>query len=133
MRASLGRWAVALRMLCALAMLAVGFSHSMPVQAFAKPLNLSAYMLPDGTRPVICVTDINPEKDNQRNGHLPARDCEACQIGQVILLAAPPATFPLPARVVPCPMLPMTAEMLSRPRLPPNTGPRAPPHPFLTA
>ena len=48
MKLGCSRWKTAVRMLCALALFAVGFAHKMPVASAAAPLEIAAYMLPDG-------------------------------------------------------------------------------------
>lgn len=52
MVAKLNNWRVALRIMCAIALLALGFSHKMPVVAATlSEAQLAAYILPDGTLP----------------------------------------------------------------------------------
>lgn len=121
-------------MLCAWAVLAVGFAHKMPAAAAVEPYNLSAYLLPDGSRPVVCITDTGAEKNSHKGGHTAPSDCEACRISQGVLLPSPPpAAAHVPVRVVPSPVLPMTAEAVVPPPVPPHTGPRAPPSAPLNA
>ena len=61
---------IALRLLCAMLLVVLGFAHR-PVSASAMPMDMSAYALPDGTMPTICIPDesggktgkdIQPEK-----------------------------------------------------------------------
>ncbi|MBY5529328.1 hypothetical protein [Rhizobium leguminosarum] len=119
---------LAVRIICALALLFVGFAHQVP--AFAKdslsPAALAQYVLPDGTLPTLCITVVdNNGKEHGKVGHL--NPCEACRISASVLLPQPAdatgvrmsfgVTIDLPRRV----------EILHRQLYPPNTGPRAPP------
>lgn len=121
------------RMICAIALLLVGFAHQAP--SFAKdalvPAEFAEYVLPDGTLPVICVAGkaggMHKHEKAQMHG------CEACRIGASVLLPVPQnsgtkliwtSTF---ARQV------YDTEISLRRTLPPNTGPRAPPRNWACA
>jgi hypothetical protein len=77
------------RISCAFALVLVGFAHQAP--AFANgafiPDELSEYVLPDGTAPVICT--IGKAQPSHHNGKLHAHGCEACRISASIVLPAP--------------------------------------------
>ncbi|MBX4976581.1 hypothetical protein HJB73_24595 [Rhizobium lentis] len=122
----------ALRVLCAVALVFVGFAHQ-PAAAAADefaPAGLVQYVLPDGTLPTLCVTAADTSGQNQHD-QAHSQGCEACRIGASIRLPAPTdiagAIF-FAAAVE----LPIRAEAFHRRLFPPNTGPRAPPpHPIL--
>lgn len=127
-------WAVALRLLCAFALLAVGFAHKLPEAVAAEATDFSAYVLPDGTLPVICVTDTGTDQqtDSHKTKHIAASDCEACRIAQGLVFAPPPPALSLPLRVQPTAVPVLKAEAFHRRLYPPNGGPRAPPAEPLT-
>ena len=76
------------RILCAIALLCLGFSHQPPT-ADAASISISdfeQYVLPDGTSPVLCLSDM----DGQSHGGKKAGNgCEACRLSASILLPAP--------------------------------------------
>lgn len=116
-----GQWLV--RILCAVALLSVGFAHQPAVANTAEPteFELAQYRLPDGTLPVLCITERTPDG----KAYLPG--CEACRIAAAALLPLPPtdilAHLGFITPDVPAP----TSEAFHRQLYPPNTGPRAPP------
>ncbi|MGO6943241.1 hypothetical protein [Rhizobium leguminosarum] len=122
----------ALRILCAVALVFVGFAHQVPAAAAGDPAELAQYVLPDGTLPTLCVTTTDKSGQDQHDkAH--SHGCEACRISVSILLPAPTdiagAAIPFAAAVE----LPIRAEAFHRQLFPPNTGPRAPPSdPILT-
>lgn len=117
------RWAACLRILCAVALLFVGFAHQ-PASANApSAFELAQYMLPDGTMPDICLND----RVDGRIKHVAPIKCEACRIGGD-LLVPPPADFTgtvLSVRRVST--LPPVEETLRFRRERPGASPRAPP------
>ncbi|MBY5357670.1 hypothetical protein HFO94_29850 [Rhizobium leguminosarum] len=120
------QWAV--RVVCALALLFVGFAHQVP--AFAKdsfsPVALAQYVLPDGTLPTLCITVVDDSgKEHGKIGHL--SPCEACRIGATILLPQPGDETGMRIGFTVATELPRRVEILHRQLYPPNTGPRAPP------
>jgi hypothetical protein len=118
----------ALRILCAVALVFVGFAHQLPAAAAGEfdPAELGQYVLPDGTLPTLCVTTTDKSGQSQHDkAH--SHGCEACRISTAILLPAPAdiagAAIPFAATVE----LPIRTEAFHRQLFPPNTGPRAPP------
>lgn len=117
------------RILCAVALLCLGFAHKAPVLAAPGgiPLNeIAAYVLPDGTLPVLCITShddgkSHPHEDGRGTG------CEACRLNASVILPAPPAVVPAVVVRVRNTVLPKRFEAYHRQLYPPNTGPRAPP------
>jgi hypothetical protein len=118
----------ALRILCAAALVFVGFAHQLPAAAAGEfdPAELGQYVLPDGSLPTLCVTTTDRSGQSQHDkAH--SHGCEACRISASILLPAPMdiagAAIPFAATVE----LPIRTEAFHRQLFPPNTGPRAPP------
>lgn len=66
-------WAV--RILCAVSLLMVAFAHRVNVYA-PDPVEMAAYVLPDGTMPVICMTGADGKPVTQH----PDNHCDFCQI-----------------------------------------------------
>lgn len=119
----LAKW---VRMLCALALLGVGFAHQPPVVGAhaVSQAELARYAFPDGSLPVLCL----PGDDDGANGTMGyGTGCAACRLNADFVLATPVdmAGSPLlhPADVA----APPRAEPFARRILPPNSTPRAPP------
>ncbi|HSO46633.1 MAG TPA: hypothetical protein VLQ68_01760 [Rhizobiaceae bacterium] len=89
-RLILRRFNLATRIACAVALVLVALAHRPAVSVAA---DLSAYALPDGSIPALCL----PGEDG---GNDIAGDagCEFCRISSAVLLPAPPA-FAWPAKV----------------------------------
>lgn len=118
------QWAV--RILCVIALLFVGFAHQPVAFAQSQPPDLSAYALPDGTLPIFCLTDTG---GSQKGKHLHGQPCEACRIGAAALLPAPADTIgqPFEAAVALAVIPPSAIE--PRRVLLANASPRGPPQP----
>lgn len=120
-----GQWLV--RILCAVALLSVGFAHQPAVASTGQPteLELAQYRLPDGSLPVLCITERTPDGKEHGKAYVPG--CEACRIAAAALLPLPPtdifAHLGFAKADVPAP----TIVSFHRQLYPPNTGPRAPP------
>lgn len=119
--------ALCLRILCAVALLFVGFAHQPVFAAGPNVFELSRYVLPDGTIGDICLDD---HVEGKVRHHLSAK-CEACRIGGSLLM-------PVPSDVVGAVLafrrvvaLPLGEEALHPRRERPGAPPRAPP--FLSA
>lgn len=114
------------RILCALALLFVGFGHQPAGMAENTPFNVAAYALPDGTLPVLCVSESDDsQKDSGK--HIHAQGCEACRISASVLLPSPVDN--LGERMRPAAIAPMRPfiRVAQRRILSPSTAPRAPP------
>ncbi len=112
-----------MRILCAVALLSVGFSHQ-PVNAFAAQTSENAaYQLPDGTFPDLCIVDAS----GKFNGKMTDHGCDACLLSASILVPAAPAN---PGEIL---AVSSAISIVERPEsvryrlYPPNSGPRAPP------
>ncbi len=75
-------WNVALRMICAVAFLSLGFAHKAP-QAMGSPFISAAYQLPDGSFADICVSDTAVKHDVFGTG------CDVCRLASTVLLPTP--------------------------------------------
>jgi hypothetical protein len=120
------QWAV--RIVCALALVFVGFAHQVPALADDDlgPVALARYVLPDGTVPTLCVTVTDDTgKEHGKIAHL--HGCEACRISASVLLPTPADAVGAHVGFVAAAELPRRAEAFHRQLFPPNTGPRAPP------
>lgn len=114
------------RILCALALLAVGFAHKPPViqQTTFTSAELALYTLPDGTLPDLCLTD----KDGGGTHHgVAGTGCEACRITASIVLPCPSDTAGEVTRREFARLLPPVEAPPTRQVLAPNAKPRAPP------
>lgn len=113
---------IALRLFCAALVVALGFAHR-PMAAPAVPMEMAAYMLPDGTLPILCL----PEHQHDPSGKDMGPRCEACRISAAILLPAAPcdaiAVAPASERTA----FAGTPERFHRLHFPPNALPRGPP------
>jgi hypothetical protein len=111
-----------MRMLCAIALMFVGFAHQPPAYGAE---GLAQYRLPDGTVPVLCVTYKGADGKQHSKTHAPG--CEACRIAAAVMLPEPPTDVSeVVAFVRPDVPVPDTPSF-HRQLYPPNTGPRAPP------
>lgn len=119
------KWLLALRMLCAIALLSVGFAHKVPagVADQTSAFELAAFALPDGTMPDICLSDGHTGDQD----HSYAGDCEACRLSATILLPDPADT--VGRRMAVYRELSFAARPITVRRLvlSPNASPRAPP------
>ncbi len=129
MKASATRLRVMLtvRLLCVLALMLVAFAHKPVDIASAEELLLAEYVLPDGSYPVLCITDHAVDK-NDRSQHLHNSNiCDACRISSAFLCPAPTASsgaapiMALAHAVVP------SQPVLRRDIYPPSAPPQAPP------
>jgi hypothetical protein len=123
MRRTATSWAICLRMLCAVALVFIGLSYK-PVSAAVSTIpDLAAYTLPDGTMPDLCLNDMVDGKEK----HVAGTGCEACRIGNAMLLPVPSdlVGVVLPYRFVAA--LPLVEAVASRAYERPGAPPRAPP------
>ncbi|MBD8688769.1 MULTISPECIES: hypothetical protein [unclassified Rhizobium] len=127
----IGQWGFAkqytVRMICALALLFVGFAHKPPVIA-SIPIpqsELAQYVLPDGTFAVLCL----PSEDGKakHDNHDAGSGCEACRLTASITLPDPADTFGQPILREIQDLVPVREEATYRQLFPPNTSPRGPP------
>ena len=123
-------WQLAVRMLCALALVFVAFAHQPVIAASNNQIDLAAYTLPDGTVPVLCLP--GSDGDTEKGKHHADKDCEACRISASVHLPAPPQVIAIHLPVAVNEVLPIRAEAFYRQLFPPNAAPRAPPADTVT-
>ncbi|WEZ85929.1 hypothetical protein P6U16_23400 (plasmid) [Rhizobium sp. 32-5/1] len=114
------------RILCAIALLCVGFAHKIPAVEPSVPLSeIAAYTMPDGTLPVLCL----PSQDNHQEQPLHAlgSGCEACRITASVVLPTPADTIGQAILVGTEVQQPIRREAFYRQLFPPNATPRGPP------
>ena len=122
MTCSKGTFALLMRMLCVVALMAAGWVSG-PKLTAAAPVDLAAYTLPDGTLPVLCLTS---DQDNGLPKATHDERCVACIINAGFL--------PVLVNTVGWTMSPVMYTLSSwhdetppPPEPPSNTRPRAPP------
>ena len=123
MKRGMTRWGLCLRMLCAVALLFVGFVHRPAMAAMPMDIEFAEYVLPDGSIADLCLNDMVGGKTKQA---MPGK-CEACRIGGAMLMPEPSgfAVTVLTFRRVAA--LPLVEEALRSKRERPGAPPRAPP------
>lgn len=74
--------------LCVIALVWIGVAHRPIISSTTAPnVELSAYVFPDGTIPVIC---FGGEGDGKSTS---SRGCEICTLANTIILPEPPQSF----------------------------------------
>ncbi|MEN9895744.1 MAG: hypothetical protein RIR97_1596 [Pseudomonadota bacterium] len=123
MRRTTNQTASWVRILCAIALLSVGFAHK-PVMAFAAPLSENAaYQLPDGSFADLCIADASGNHKGKMTDH----GCEACRLSASILVPTAPANASDILRISSDILVSERPESIRHRLYPPNSGPRAPP------
>lgn len=118
-------------MLCVVALLGLGISHRIPAYAGNGPaVDLSAYVLPDGTLPELCHSLDDDGSHGSGTHDSLATVCEACRIVAGILLPSPADVTGVPLARRMLIALPIWPETMSPPVLVVSTAPRAPPATF---
>jgi hypothetical protein len=121
------------RILCAMALLFVGFAHQIPViHAASGVVDVSEYVLPDGSLPVFCITD-NGDDGADHGKMRMVHGCEACQMAASIVLPIPSDAPGYRVSISPVVAFQGAASEFHRPLFPPNTGPTGPPQSPISA
>lgn len=115
------------RIICVLALLFVGFAHKPPViDSGLIPLSeIAEYVLPDGTRPVLCLPSEDGKSKHDHQGMISG--CEACRLTASVILPTP---VDISGQTIPRAFdsfKPIRREAFYRQLFPPNTSPRGPP------
>ena len=132
MRARRMTWRMAVHVLCMVALVAIGFAHKVP-EAVAAPqtsVDFSAYTLPDGSLPVLCISEQSTftfDDHGKQHDHAGQSGCDACRISASILLPAPADTGGVRAEASLDIAGPSAEAPIILRLFPPNTAPRAPP------
>ncbi len=117
------KWQVAWRIACALALLLLSFAHQPVTRANSAPFDLSSYLLPDGSLPILCFTAYGSKGGKFINND----PCQACRLADSIAIPVAPAiAMRLPAVIPVAHTIPQTIHF-KLPVLQPATRPRAPP------
>ena len=114
------------RMLCALSLLLVAFAHRplsfTDIASSYSDVDVAEYILPDGSLPVICVTD--EEDDHHQSA---ATHCEACRIVASVDLPSPLDSYLVTRWFVAADLVILRDASPERPALRPGASPRGPP------
>jgi hypothetical protein len=123
MRFSLPTRQIFVRLLCVFSLALVAFGHEPLVLPRSDTL-AAAHAFPDGSQPVLCITDTAGNSDHKqahRNG------CDACRISSSFLLPAPDCVASVERIGMPV-VLPLpSAPPVIRAAYPPSAPPQAPP------
>lgn len=125
MRETWNDWRLAVRMLCALALVFVAFAHKPVASAYADPIELAAYTLPDGTVPVLCLPGSGDEDQHKSAWH--GTGCEACRLSASFILPVPPIASGLKLQPAQSLAIQREAILIARSLYPPSAPPQAPP------
>ncbi|TCQ81961.1 hypothetical protein EDF68_101343 [Ochrobactrum sp. BH3] len=120
---------LAVRLLSVLALMLVAFAHKPVVLASPEELLLAEYVLPDGSYPVLCITDHAVDKDgHDRDQHLHNSNiCDACRISSAFLCPAPTASSGAAPNAALAHAVVPSQPVLWRDIYPPSAPPQAPP------
>jgi hypothetical protein len=114
-------------LVCAIALMLVGFAHQPPViNTSSGTIDVSQYVLPDGSLPIFCITDNGGDEQSRGKMHM-VHGCDACQITASILLPMPADEAGHAMQFAAAIPVVMTMDVFGRPLYPPNTGPTGPP------
>ncbi len=121
----LNRLAMAARIFCAVALLALGFGHRLPAAGFEvhAPLDAALHALPDGSLPVLC---LNAGQDGGSGHDGFSGGCAFCRLSASFLLPAPGGEVEPAGRREIARLSPADFDGGRRPFLP-NAAPRGPP------
>ncbi len=119
-----GQWI--LRIICALALLFVAFGHQPMALAENASPDITAYALPDGSLPILCVSESDSgQKDKTK--HIHAQDCDACRISASVLLPQPVDSLGERLQLASFAAMRSFTRIAQRRVFSPGTAPRAPP------
>lgn len=115
------------RILCALALLLVGFAHKVPVLDgySVQSAGLSQYAFPDGSPHDLCLPGEAGGAGHSHPGF--GSGCEACRLSASILAPAPGDAAGWLIRLPVDRFMPKRVGTFHRPFLLPNAAPRGPP------
>lgn len=113
---------IALRILCAMLLVALGFAHKPTLAPASQNPDMASYVLPDGSVASLCL----PDEDRKQDRHVD-RDCEACRIASAIAIPQAPIDGEEIARLATIITRVFAPEAFHRLNFPPNAPPRGPP------
>jgi hypothetical protein len=124
MRFGLPARQILVRLVCALSLALVAFGHQPLSLPRAGTLAVAAHAFPDGSQPVICLTDTAGKGDPQQAHR---HGCDACRISSAFFIPAPDCLAVAErmdaSAVPPLPAMPP----IIRAAYPPSAPPQAPP------
>ena len=123
------RATLAIRILSVLALMLVAFGHKPVALASPEQFLLAQYVLPDGSYPVLCITDhavdIDGHEDDQ---HLHNNTvCDACRISSAFLCPAPAPSTGATINIATADIITPSEPILRQQTYPPQAPPQAPP------
>ena len=120
---------LAVRLLSVLALMFVAFAHKPINIASAEELLLAEYVLPDGTYPVLCITDHAVDQNSHDRDQHPHNSniCDACRISSAFLCPMPTASSGAAPNVALAHAIVPSQPVLWRDIYPPSAPPQAPP------
>ncbi|MBV2142231.1 hypothetical protein KUG47_01815 [Falsochrobactrum sp. TDYN1] len=119
---------LAIRILSVFALVLVAFAHKPIELTPADDFQLAQYMLPDGSYPVLCVTDQSTgSHDHGQKQHLHDNRCEACRISSTFLCPLPASSTGAAPDIAMAESIVPPLPVLRRNIYPPSAPPHAPP------
>ena len=116
-------WRLAVRAICAVALMLAAFAHRPVALPAYGGDDLAAYVLPDGSLPILCLTDFDGDgKPDAVSDH-----CEFCRIAASVDLPAPPEVADRGGLGVVVAVLVPAEEHIPPSGVPPSAPPRGPP------
>ncbi|MFD1198262.1 hypothetical protein ACFQ3K_08035 [Brucella gallinifaecis] len=116
-------------MLSVLALMLVAFGHKPVTLASPEQILLAQYVLPDGSYPVLCITDHAVDDDgHDRTQHLHnSTVCDACRISSAFLCPLPAASTGVAPHNTVAYVVEPSEPVFWRDIYPPSAPPQAPP------
>ncbi|MDT6939899.1 hypothetical protein RI570_07050 [Brucella pseudogrignonensis] len=107
----------------------VAFAHKPVILASPEQLLLAEYVLPDGSYPVLCITDHAIDADgHDRNQHVHnSTACDACRISSAFLCPAPAPSTGATINIATADIITPSQPILRQQTYPPQAPPQAPP------
>ncbi|MGO1162087.1 hypothetical protein ACTOV4_09040 [Brucella sp. C7-11G] len=123
------RATLAIRILSVLALMLVAFAHKPVILASPEQLLLAQYVLPDGSYPVLCITDHAIDADgHDRNQHMHnSTACDACRISSAFLCPTPAPSTGATINIATADIITPSEPVLRQQTYPPSAPPQAPP------
>ncbi len=115
----------ALRFVCVIGLVLLAFAHR-PVGFEWNEYQSTQYMLPDGSYPVLCLSD-HQASENHDKGHIHQTGCEACRISAAFLCPEPDSSSGFPLQSALASAVTPAQPVLRRNIYPPSAPPHAPP------
>lgn len=112
----------AVRLLCVLCLVMIGFAHK-PIEITSSN-SLPVYLLPDGSIASICAPDDHDKSPAKAESH----GCDACRLSSTALLPTLADHCGQPLAYAQIVKVQERQYRLARQIYPPSSGPRAPPH-----